>query len=515
MGSATYYRKYRPQRFSELDAADIREGLQKILKSKNIPHAFLFAGPKGIGKTSAARLIAKSVNCLSARPETNGKQQIYEPCNKCDICREITDGASLDVIEIDAASNRGIDDIRNLREKVKLATSRCRYKVYIIDEVHMLTNEAFNALLKTLEEPPAHVIFILCTTQIEKLPETIVSRCSVFRFHKAGNEEIVRALSRAVDGEKLKAEKGVLEAIAKSVDGSFRDAHKILEQLSMAGKSISLEETKKLLGRTADLSPEKLLKYLAQNDHREALAEVNRVASWGIDLGVYGQRILEDLRILLLEKVGAKDLLKNGEEVAFKELLDLSTADLVKLIGLFSLAAVEMKTATITQLPLEIAVINWCGQDESAGGIQAKDPAKNNPSFPVSPSLPPSPSKTSLEEISRRWHELLEGIRPLNHSTEALLRAARPIELSGGYLTLEVFYKFHKERLESQKCREVIEQVIEEVLGIPLRVKYILGQKADLDEGEKASVLPQGGILPPEDDIIKTAAEIFGVGKSN
>ncbi|TSC54102.1 MAG: hypothetical protein LiPW31_235 [Microgenomates group bacterium LiPW_31] len=346
MESKAYYLKYRPQKISELDSLEIRQGLEKVLKSGRPPHAFLFAGPKGIGKTSAARIIAKAVNCLS-------KKRSYEPCNRCEICQAITDGSALDLIEIDAASNRGIDDIRNLRDKIKLTPVKCKYKVYIIDEVHMLTTEAFNALLKTLEEPPEHAIFILCTTQPEKLPKTIISRCLRFNFHKANPEEVIRAVERAVKGEKLKIEKGVLETIGKSVDGSFRDGHKILEQLSFAGRKITLKETKKLLGQIEELAPDKLLLLLASKDVKAALTEIDRIVQIGGDLSVYIQEILERLRLGMLAKIGLEDI-EPPEETK-----DFSVNQIKSLIQLFSRAALEIKTSPIPQLPLELVVVEW------------------------------------------------------------------------------------------------------------------------------------------------------------
>ena len=199
MESTTFYLKYRPQKLADLDLREVREGLLRIVKGGKFPHALLFAGPKGTGKTSAARIFAKVVNCQNPKDG--------EPCNQCDACREITKGTAMDLIEIDAASNRGIDDIRALRETIKLSPVKLKYKVYIIDEVHMLTLEAFNALLKTLEEPPTHAIFILCTTEPDKLPETIISRCLRFNFRKAKIEEIVEGpLKRAVENESFEVE---------------------------------------------------------------------------------------------------------------------------------------------------------------------------------------------------------------------------------------------------------------------------------------------------------------------
>ncbi len=520
MESKAYYLKYRPQKFSELDTTDAREVLIRTFKSGKIPHAFLLSGPKGIGKTSAARIIAKAVNCLS-------KKRSYEPCNRCEICQAITDGSALDLIEIDAASNRGIDDIRNLRDKIKLTPVKCKYKVYIIDEVHMLTTEAFNALLKTLEEPPEHAIFILCTTQPEKLPETIISRCLRFNFHKANPEEVIRALERAVKGEKLKIEKGVLETIGKSVDGSFRDGHKILEQLSFAGRKITLKETKKLLGQIEELAPDKLLLLLASKDVKAALTEIDRIVQIGGDLSVYIQEILERLRLGMLAKIGLEDI------EPLEETKDFSVNQIKSLIQLFFRAALEIKTSPIPQLPLELVAVEW--GEESAGVAKQTNALRSSGAEvahrnfdSASDSLAPRPrsgqagkkvypefiegqneasqnlagsprsgSKT-LDEILAKWSDLLAQVRPLNHSVEALLRACRPLSLDGEILTLEVFYKFHKERLETEKCRAVVEEVAQQILGIPIKLKCILGQK-------KPVVTQQ----PEDSDIIEVASEIF------
>jgi DNA polymerase-3 subunit gamma/tau len=337
-----FYLKYRPQKITDLDLKEIRETLAKILISPSLPHAFLFSGPKGAGKTSAARIIAKVVNCFNRRPDE------YEPCGYCDNCKSITQGNFLDLIEIDAASNRGIDDIRELRERVKLAPSRGKYKVYIVDEVHMLTTEAFNALLKTLEEPPSHVVFILCTTEPQKLPQTVVSRCIHLKFRKGRKEEIIRSLQKVIKGEKLSVEDGVLEKIAESVDGSFRDAQKILEKLSLEGKKITLSLTEKELGYLANLNPEDLLQHLAQRDIQKGLEEISKVLEYGVDLKEY---LLEVLNIL------RESLLSYYQSPTFKWYL--SKKEIVLLIKLLSEASMEIKTSIIPQLPLEVAIIEW------------------------------------------------------------------------------------------------------------------------------------------------------------
>ena len=478
-----YYLKYRPQRVFELDLAVIREGLEKVLKAKKIPHALLFAGPKGTGKTSAARIFAKAINCQT-------KRKTYEPCNKCRTCREITKGISLDLIEIDGASNRGIDDIRDLRDKIKLAPARCLYKVYIIDEVHMLTKEAFNALLKTLEEPPQHAIFILCTTAPEKLPATIVSRCLRFNFRKAKIEEVMRCLKRVVKGEKLKMEKGVLEEIAQSADGSFRDAQKVIDQLAMGRKKIGLTETKKLLGKIEATAPRKLLQLLAEQNIKGTLLEIDRVVSLGVDLSQYCQDILDKLRISLLSQVGLTEISLPEETIEF------NISQLTELIRLFSQAANELKTNPIPQLPLELVVVEWLKNKRLRESGEMKTEKKDP--FPATKPISRQDGEL-FKQIKEHWQEVLAGVRPLNHSVEALLRASRPISLQEDVLTLEVFYEFHKERLETDKCRMVVEAVASEVINRSLRLRCVLGQRKKAVAEEKS-----------KPDIIRVAKDIFG-----
>src|SRR3989304_4686620 len=260
----TLYLKYRPQKISELDLTDVRELLNKIVSSGDIPHAFLFEGPRGSGKTSAARIMAKVLNCENLTKS-------HEPCNKCEQCASITKGTNIDVIELDAASHRGIDDVRLIRDSVKLAPARAKKKVYIIDEAHMLTTEASNALLKTLEEPPEHVMFILATTNPEKLIATIRSRCTHVVFKKAKLNEIVRSLERVAKDEKIKVETEGLELIAKHSDGSFRDAVKLLETLQLELKILELKEVEDYLFNKKAFDVEDFLSYLSRRDVKKAL----------------------------------------------------------------------------------------------------------------------------------------------------------------------------------------------------------------------------------------------------
>jgi DNA polymerase-3 subunit gamma/tau len=480
-----------------LDLKEVREGLLRIAKGGKFPHAFLFAGPKGTGKTSAARIFAKVVNCQNP--------QDGEPCNKCDACQEITKGTAMDLIEIDAASNRGIDDIRALRETIKLSPVKLKYKVYIIDEVHMLTLEAFNALLKTLEEPPPHAIFILCTTEPDKLPETIISRCLRFNFRKAKIEEIIQGpLRRSVESEGLEVEKGVLEEIAKAAGGSFRDAHKILEELAAGGKKITLKQTRQLLGQIEELSAEKLLPFLEKKDAKGGLREIARVVEGGVDLENYLLKLLELLRKGLLEKMGV------GEEPV-EVLKNFDVSQIKSLISLFSRAAGELRFSPIPQLPLELAVVEWCGDKMSnlpAGQAGFKTQMSNLKEKKSSPQVQqnsdPQAQAANIKRVEEKWAEILTKIKPQNHSVEALLKATRIKDFQNGWLTLEVFYKFHKERLETEKCRRIVEETVGKVIGTPVKLKCILGEKKN-----NLTIQQSNNENNEEIDILEVANEIF------
>jgi len=501
--------KYRPQTNSELDLTFAREQISKIFSSGKVPHALLFSGPRGIGKTSAARIVAKTVNCLE--PTKEG-----EPCNKCDQCVSITNGSNLDILEIDAASNRGIDDIRDLKEKIKLAPTRAKYKVYIIDEVHMLTTEAFNALLKTLEEPPEHAIFILCTTAPEKLPETITSRCLQINFKRASEKEIIEKLEKISKEEKIEIEKEALAKIAKAVNGSFRDATKILEQLSFAKGKITVDFVAEILGQITGLGPEKLLVLLVDKDTVDGIKEIDRIVESGGNLRVYTEQLLELLRLGMLAKLGVTDITEIQQ-------ITLSIEDYKRLIEIFAKAGLELKDAVIPQLPLEMAVVEWCveGQEKRDVGSKKREEEDENqkkkePESRISPlashlSTVSSSSSISLESIQNKWPEVLKGVKPKNHSVEALLRATRPLEVKNNFLILEVFYKFHKDKLESEKCRQILEDTINEVYGEPIQIRCVLGERKPANTESLKETETLKDAETQNDDIIKSAEEIFSV----
>ncbi len=506
-----FFLKYRPQTIEDLDLKDVREQLKRILAQKKIPQAFLFAGPRGAGKTSAARILAKAINCL--------QPQGIEPCNQCSLCQEITAGSSLDILEIDAASNRGIDDIRQLRERVGLAPARAKYKVYIIDEVHMLTKEAFNALLKTLEEPPAHVVFILCTTDPEKIIPTILSRLLRIDFRRGRPEEVKRSLEKVIRGEKLMVAEEVIEAIIGLADGGFRDAQKILESLVLRlGKKINWPEAQPLLGHWENRQPEVFLKLLAQKKLKLALAVIEELVQEGGDLVDYLRRLLDCLRQLILvhHQVGVEV----GTEL--KQLANqFSLTQLVRLSRLLSQAALEGKKALLPQLPFQLAIVEFIEErSQVVSSLPPSPPSEEKKSRAAKSGAKidsQSPAKIELKELIQRWDDLLAAVKPMNHSVAAFLRAARPKAVQGETLILEVFYRFHKDKLEEERNRRIVESGLNQVCGCSLKIRCVLGQRptnsaTSKRQADRTANKQEQDNQPvnSEDELYRLAREIFG-----
>lgn len=464
--TVTYYLKYRPRNIDELDNEGAKKVLHDILSSKSPPHALLFTGPRGIGKTSSARIVAKIVNCQNNKGIT--------PCDNCDLCKAITKGTCVDVIEMDAASHRGIEDAKELVANIKLLPSLAAKKIYIIDEAHMLTTEASNVLLKTLEEPPSHVMFIFATTNREKIIPTILSRVMEVVFAPATSTEIVASLGRIVKGEKLKVDQKVLEQVAHLATGSFRDASKILEQL-VAANSLDLESATKLLyGAGFDSNLAALASALNDKQIHKAIEIVERVQNETGGLG----NLMTELTKLLMQRI-----VNPSSKSAFPK---LSTVEIVSLVDLVITATSKVRDAFMEVIPYEIALVKWTTEH---GGDLAQDPKLKVVSHKQE-SLPPSPSKTGkkkalIEEVSLPsdtmplpqtvdWEKLLSTIRSTNASIETLMRMANPQTMTEGRLVIDVAYPFHKARLEEPKNRKVIEEGLKALYQQTVRVEFNL-----------------------------------------
>lgn len=443
-----FYLKYRPKKISELDSLELREKLEAVLKNRlpdDIPHAFLFTGPRGLGKTSTGRILAKAINC------TNRKEGEIEPCNTCNSCKSINTGVNLDVLEIDAASNRGIDEIRDLREKIKLAPFSSKKKIYIIDEVHMLTSEAFNALLKTLEEPPAHAYFILCTTEPAKIPETIASRCFHIKFTKATDQDLISSFTRIAKGEKLAIEKNALTEIARLSDGSFRDGAKILEELSTHSSKIDQTLIEKYY-KTQSINNQidNLVKALSQMDTKSAIGVVGQLAKEGTDFKIFTENLINYLHLKLIAQV-------NGEDFV------LPLARTKELIERLASAHMSIKYAVLPQLPLELAIVEWCVEPEkeivspgpkteALGGEQ-----KAASAMPKKDKAPETPVKNNILE------DLIASLKTDNFSIAGVLRGCKFEKFDNKELIISTGFKFHKERLADKKVVDLIEKKLHDI----------------------------------------------------
>jgi len=513
MTSQVFYRRWRPQALAEIVGQEqVTQTLGNALTSGRVSHAYLFYGPRGTGKTSTGRILAKALNCL-----TNGKG---EPCNECDMCRAITEGRALDVIEVDAASNTSVDDIRSLREKVNYAPNQARYKVYIIDEVHMLSNSASNALLKTLEEPPPQVIFILATTEIHKMLPTIMSRCQRFDFRRISRADVISKLNRICDTEGIKLEPEGLNLIAKSATGSLRDAENLLEQMTTYyGKEIGLHQVQAILGITGDQRARELVGHIVAGDAAGGVATINSVNSDGLDLRQFNREVVEYLRQLLLVKTGSEDAVDlTAEDKAELKKLAASTSlvQISRAIKLFG--QLEIGFDNYSTLPLELALVD-CTQPPAE---EIKSPAPQpkyetpKPAKKTSPPKPPvakaepvaepkaapepaaeaepvppkakaKPAKdvtaplpelnNEIERLRLNWREVMEQApeEVKRTSAIAILRSAgvKPVEIQGDTVILAFKYPIHKDKMETAENQQVARAIISNFLGRSCQVRCV------------------------------------------
>lgn len=444
----TLYRIWRPRRFAEIvGQGHVVRTLQNAVTTGRVAHAYLFCGPRGTGKTSAAKVLAKAVNCTNRAGA--------EPCDTCSSCVAIAAGTALDVLEIDAASNRGVDEVRELREKVKFRPATGGFKVYIVDEVHMLTNEAFNALLKTLEEPPEHVIFVLATTEPHKLPLTIVSRCQRFDFRRIGKPELVARLEEVSARAGLLVEPGVFDLIARVADGSLRDALGILDQAAALGENrITLADLHSLLGTVAGEVLERLVGHLVSGETGAALLLLREVEAGGKELRIFARELTDYLRRLLMDAF-------NGDKPA-AALSGLRRDDLIELLTLFARAEQEMRLATRQIIPLELAVVT---------AAQKLRPA------PEAPGKAVCPGRAKAPEAERVWASVLAEFRRQNPPVGPWLARAEPVFDGPHKLVLAFREELAKEKVAAPENKVMLEKILNRYFPGGMRVVCVLSRE--------------------------------------
>ena len=518
------YRKYRPRGWDQvIGQGHVVQTLKNAIVSDRVGHAYLFAGPRGTGKTTLARLLAKAVNCLAEDPKKR-------PCNECENCKAVNENRFMDLIEIDAASNTGVDDIRDLRDKINFSPSQGKFKVYIIDEVHMLSTPAFNALLKTLEEPPPHAMFILATTEIHKIPATVLSRCQRHEFRRVPVDEILGNLQEIVNSEGLKADQDALSLIARQSTGAVRDAQSLLDQLSSMGSTITLELAQNVLGTATSQTVLDVVGSIRSRQPAEALNAIHRALDSGADPRTLARQIVEYLRDLMLIQMGNKDQVETTRELKARMLEDaqgLPVAEVLRLMKGFNEAAADTRGGWQPSLSLELAVAEAfetpekpassgpASSGEGASSRQLKDAAGTKPKPDMlyqsaSPDEAAGPAAArpaiSIDEFLRSWKDVRATIKPSKPAVEALLNSCKPMDIRGDTLILGFQSDTVRKLMDKPENLEVTRRAIHDVLGVDLGVQCVVtNAKGKLppnisQDGMVAAALNHGGKIVDTDE---------------
>jgi DNA polymerase III subunit gamma/tau len=570
MAHIALYRTWRPQSFQDMvGQKHIVQTLQNSLREGRYSHAYLFNGPRGTGKTSAAKILAKAVNCL------NGPS--IEPCNRCDACIRITDGAVMDVVEIDAASNRGVEEIRDIRDKVKYAPTEVRHKVYIIDEVHMLTTEAFNALLKTLEEPPAHVMFILATTEPHKLPATIISRCQRFDFRRVALEEQVERIEQVCREEQIEIEKEAAAFIARLSDGGMRDALSLLDQIiAFSGSRVTYQEVLSITGGMASDQFEKLVDAIMNKDVGGVLQLVESLMQEGKSADKCMENLIYYFRDLLLVKMvpGSGAVTERITDVErFSAVASrFSSEALIAMIDTLNYYQTEMKYSVQPQTLLEVALMKLCSQSGAApaaasspqaaaapaqdglvgqlmnriqrleeqlvqlmkNGVAPAAGSSGSVSSPARSAPAPAVSKKSIEKLDSymkgrddpafktilgQWSQLLGRVKEQKITVHAWLVDGEPVSIADGNVLVAFKSAMHRETTEKPANKQLIEQVMSELFGQSYRLVTVMMRDwkgaadqsaADMPKEELQLVPEEDKGAPKKQEWISEAIQLFG-----
>ena len=512
------YNKWRPQKWEEVVGQQhIVQTLRNAIASDRVAHAYLFAGPRGTGKTTAARLLAKAVNCLD--PDLSRR-----PCNECAHCRAVNEGRFLDLIEIDAASNTSVEDVRDLRDKINFSPNQGKYKVYIIDEVHMLSTAAFNALLKTLEEPPPHAIFILATTEMHKILPTVLSRCQRHEFRRVPVDDIVKQLERIAESEKLPAEPEALTLIARQSAGGMRDAISLLDQMASTGKEITLGLTQIVLGTATSQAILALVGAIQGRDSAEAMNVLHKSLDAGTDPRLLARQIVDYLRALLLIQMGNAtqvDLAQETRQQAAVHAKAFSQAEVLRMIKAFNAAATDLRGGWQPSLPLELAlaeVLEAPAVAQAAATLPppparktSNEPSKiqaaNRPAAEPKPgplAKPPTENKTSpsaraevrpdkaanvgepskpkaeiknsasLEQVNKAWRQIRAVIKQKSLSLEALLNSGKLLDVKENVLIIGFQSEILRSKVDTPEQMKITRQAIADVMKVDLGVRCVV-----------------------------------------
>lgn len=548
-----FARKFRPQTFEEVVGQEtITTTLKNAIRQERVPQSFLFSGPRGVGKTSTARILAKALNCQEGPTE--------KPCGKCTSCKEIEQGNSMDVLEIDGASNRGIEEIRTLRENVKFKPSAGNFKIYIIDEVHSLTGDAFNALLKTLEEPPSHVKFIFATTESHKVPLTILSRCQRFQFKRISIPEAVEKLEKIAQKEKLKCEKNALFLIAKATEGALRDAESLLDQLaSFSEGKIKEEDVLTLLGLASDEIFLSILDSIRAKKGEDVFAFVKKLYEDGGDLAQFAKGLFEVFRHLLILKTApkAEGLIEARSDMVAqlkKKAADFSQSELLLALSILQTLQHQLRRPVASpKLLVETALLKLIYLDglksveeliqkPSAG---QSSPGMVTPGFEKKsqkPLISPKPQENAssqsviqekkqfisrgnaeasqssegsfdLNKVEKVWPQVIDYVKTKRMSTSLFLAEAEPVEVDGGTVVLGLpsEFRFHKETLEKESNKQVVEEAFTQMLGQKVRAQFVVTEREGTTQDVSAPAASEEGNAVP--DIVSKALEIFDGAK--